>query len=285
MTLAFYALTVWKLAEKSIGILPVLAFPAVFSAIGHGQNALLTTALFAGGTLLLQRRPFLAGLILGVLCFKPQLAMLVPLALTVAGRGRALAGFVASALALAGLSWLAFGGETWRAFISENALARATLEQGLVDPGKMQSAFAALRLWGAPLGLAYGVQALVSLSAVVALVVLLRRTRDAHLQMAVTVVAGLLATPFVLDYDFTLLALPLAVACSRALREKFLPFEKSALLAAFLLPAVARPLALYADLPLSPLALALLLASLAQRVNENPRRGGAGISAPTDSIR
>jgi hypothetical protein len=267
-TLAGYALTIRQAAAKSFGILPILAFPAVLSTLGHGQNAFLTTALFAGGALLLERRPGIAGLILGALCYKPQMAMLVPLALAVAGRWRALAGFAAGVLILAGLSWLAFGEAAWRAFLAENVLARATLEQGLVDPAKMQSAFAALRVVGAPLPLAYGVQALVSLAAVAVMIRLLRRTPDALSQMAVTAVAGLLATPFVLDYDFTLLALPLAVVLSRALRGKFLPFEKSALLAAYLLPAVARPLALFADAPLSPLVLALFLAVLAQRVNK-----------------
>jgi hypothetical protein len=265
-TMAAYALTVRQIAAKSFGLLPVLAFPAVLSTIGHGQNAFLTTALYAGAALLLESRPVIAGLILGALCYKPQLAVLVPLALAVTGRWRSLAGFVGGVLVLAGLSWLAFGEAAWRAFFIENALARATLEQGLVDPGKMQSAFAALRLWGAPLVLAYGVQALISLAAVATLGLLLGRTRDAQLQMALTAIAGLLATPFVLDYDFTLLALPLAVALTRALSGGFLPFEKSALLAAYLLPAVARSLALHAFLPLSPVVLALFLASLAQRV-------------------
>ena len=154
---AAYALTVRKFAGGAVGLLPILAFPAVFSTVGHGQNALLTTALFAGGALKLERRPLIAGLILGALCFKPQLALLVPLTLAVTGRWRALAGFFAGALILAGLSWLAFGAETWRAFPAENALARATLEQGLVDQAKIQSAFAALRVLGAPLAAAYGV--------------------------------------------------------------------------------------------------------------------------------
>ena len=125
---------------------------------------------------------------------------------------------------------------------------------------------------GAPLVVAYGVQALVSLAAVAALIAMLRRTRDPRLQIAATACASLLATPFVLDYDLTLLALPLALVFSRARGkfppcEKFLPYEKSALLAAYVLPAVARPLALYAHLPLAPLTLALLLLSLMRRVN------------------
>jgi hypothetical protein len=265
-TLAAYLLTLRQIGAKAFGVAPLLAFPAVLSNIGHGQNALLSTALFAGGAALLERRPALAGMALGALCFKPQLALLIPLGLAVAGRWRALFALAAMALALGGLSYAAFGEATWRAFVSENALARATLEQGLVEPGKMQSVFTGLRLWGAPLAGAYAAQAVVSLAAIVAMILLLRRTVDAPMQLALVVIAGLLATPFVLDYDFTLLALPLTVMLARGLRDGFGAYEKSALLAAYILPALARPLALFLFVPISPLILALLFVVVARRV-------------------
>ena len=41
--------------------LPLLAFPALWIDLGNGQNAALTTAIFAGGALLLPKRPWLAG--------------------------------------------------------------------------------------------------------------------------------------------------------------------------------------------------------------------------------
>ncbi|MCI4677773.1 DUF2029 domain-containing protein [Rhodoblastus acidophilus] len=280
-TLGAYVLALRQIAAKPLGLLPILAFPAVLITLTHGQNAFLSTALFAGGAVLLERRPVLAGLLLGAVCYKPQLAIFIPLALAAAGRWRAFFAFGVAALALAGLSYVVFGDAAWRAFFAETALARATLEQGLVEPGKMQSLFAALRLWGAPFQLAYVVQAPVSLAAAVSLVFLLRRTGDARMQIALTVVATLLATPFVLDYDFTLLALPLAVVLTRALRTGFLPYEKILLLAAYMLPGVARVLALYALLPLSPFVLALLFASMARRVSLEASRAGRDDARPS----
>src|ERR1700733_10576985 len=47
----------------------LLAFPAVFWAIGTGQNAFLTAALFAAATLNVDRRPLVAGLLFGALCY------------------------------------------------------------------------------------------------------------------------------------------------------------------------------------------------------------------------
>ncbi len=52
--------------------LPILAFPAVFVCLGHGQNGFCTAALFAGGLLALDRRPLLAGVLFGLLAYKPQ---------------------------------------------------------------------------------------------------------------------------------------------------------------------------------------------------------------------
>ncbi len=264
-TLAAYALTLRQFAAKSVGLLPILVFPAVFSTLGHGQNALLSAALFTGGALLLERRPVVAGLLLGALCFKPQLAAMIPFGLLLAGRWRALFAFGASALALAGLSLAVLGEAAWHGFFAASAIARATLEQGLVDPGKMQSVFTALRIWGAPLGLAYAAQAVMALAVAAGLIVTLRRTRDARLQMALIAVAALLATPFVLDYDFTLLAAPLLVLLGRGQADGFRPYEKTLLFAIYLLPAVARPLAMYLALPLSPWFLALFFAALARR--------------------
>jgi hypothetical protein len=45
--------------------------PAAFIIIGHGQNGFLTAALLGGALHLLDRRPWLAGLLIGGLAYKP----------------------------------------------------------------------------------------------------------------------------------------------------------------------------------------------------------------------
>ena len=70
------------LREQGAGWLaPLLAFPAVFWTLGLGQNAFLTAALFGGFTLMVDRRPVGAGILLGALCYKPHFGLLVPGAL------------------------------------------------------------------------------------------------------------------------------------------------------------------------------------------------------------
>jgi hypothetical protein len=265
VTGAAYVAAIRRLLDRRIGWLPVLAFPGAFSNIGHGQNAFLTTALFGFGTSFLAERPLLAGACFGGLCYKPQLAFVLPIGLLVARRWRALAAMAATAAALALLSLLLFGAETWRAFLAEAPLARATLEQSLVDPEKMQSLFAGLRLLGIGVAPAYAAQAALSGAVLLALAVFIRRADDAIVQGALMATAALLVTPFLLDYDLTLLAIPLAVLLSGALRTQFLPYEKMILLAAYILPMVARTLGHYAHLPVAPAVVLLLFLALGRR--------------------
>jgi hypothetical protein len=83
---------------------------------------------------------------------------------------------------------------------------------------KTQSIFAALRLLGSPVAVAYALQG-GALSAAAALTVATwRRSVDQDFKSAVLATAGLLATPFVLDYDLTQLALPAAWLLRHAAR-------------------------------------------------------------------
>ena len=238
--------------------LTVLAFPGVLATVGHGQNAFLTTALFAGGASLVERRPLLAGALFGALSFKPQLAAVIPLGLLFAGRYRALAGMAAMVAALAAASLVAFGWDAWAAFLAETPLTRATLERGLVSFAKMPSVYAALRQFGGGGELAYAAQGVAALAALAGLALALRRERDARRQFALIAVATCLTTPFLLDYDLTLLIVPIAVLADEGLARGFRPFEISVAAAAFLAPGLVRPLAQYAHLPIGPLIVAAL---------------------------
>ena len=70
-------------------LLLALAFPAVFVNIGHGHNGFLTAALIGAGLLMLDRRPILAGILFGLMAYKPQFGVLIPLVLAATGRWRA----------------------------------------------------------------------------------------------------------------------------------------------------------------------------------------------------
>lgn len=252
--------------------LTLLAFPAVLINMGHGQNAFLTAALMGGGLMLLHRRPWIAGALFGCLVIKPHLALLIPVALAARGEWRAFIAAGSSALGLCLLSVAAFDAETWSAFFANAPLARHTLEAGLVDPAKMVSTFAAVRVLGGPVALGYALQGVVTVGVAAVLAGMARARRTPAAQNAALAAGAMLATPFVLDYDLTWLALPLAWAFVEARRTGFLPYEKVILAAAFMLPLFARSLALAAHLPIAPVVLIALFWSVTRqgRLLTNP---------------
>ena len=270
----------WRIARawlgSAAGAMPIFAFPAVLSNIGHGQNGFLSAALFGGGALWLQRRPILAGLCLGALAYKPHLGIMIPIALAIAGRWKTFAAAVATVLALAAASYGLFGLDTWRGFLADSSLARSTLEQGLVGDAKMQSAFAAVRLWGGGLVLAYGAQAAFAAFAAAGLFWLQRRAPNGGAEGPGMIVAALIASPFLLDYDLIILAAPLAWMLREGAEKGFLSWEKTILLAAFVLPAVSRTLATDAHLPLAPFVMAALFVAILRR--------GSNVDATPQSV-
>jgi hypothetical protein len=252
------------LGDRSL-TLAILAYPAVLSTAGHGQNALLSTALFGGGALLLQRRPVWAGILFGAIVFKPHLGLLIPVFLIARRQWTTLIAAGLTVVALAGLSLIIFGSETWQGFLAITPLARAVLEHDLVGPGKMVSTFAAVRLLGGAVPVAYVSQAVVALAAALLLIHLIRSHASAGAQAAALAIAALLASPFLLDYDLTLLILPLAWTFSQARRTGFDDWEKAVLLAAYMLPLVSRVAAEHAGLPLAPPVLIALFLVVARR--------------------
>jgi glycosyl transferase family 87 len=245
-------------AGPRIDALAILAFPAILINAGHGQNGFLSAALIGGGALILDRRPVLAGLCFGALVFKPHLAPMIPVALIAARRWTTLAAAAVAAAGLTLASWLVWGEAVWRAFIDAAPLARATLERHLVGDEKMQSVFAAARLLHSDLALAYALQGTAAVIAAIALARLAARRPRNGAEGPGIVLAALLASPFLLDYDLTLLAIPLAWAAREGIETGFAPGEKMALAVAYALPLFSRPLAGALGLPLAPLTIAVL---------------------------
>jgi hypothetical protein len=65
-----------------------VAFPAAWMSAASGQSSVLAAALFTIAARSLDRGPVLAGLCYGCLAVKPQLGLIVPIALIAAGRWR-----------------------------------------------------------------------------------------------------------------------------------------------------------------------------------------------------
>jgi alpha-1,2-mannosyltransferase len=237
-------------------VLLAVAFPAVFVNIGHGHNGFLTAALLAGGLVLLDRRPVAAGVLFGLIAYKPQFGILIPLVLVVTGRWRTFAAAAATVAALALAATLAFGADVWPAFLQSSRFARTeVLEAGGTGWHKIQSVFAWARMWGAGVPLAYALQGAVTVAVAVALARLWRAREDFAHQAAALAIATILATPYSLDYDLMVLAPTIAFLAADGLARGFGPYEKTALAALWIVPLVARSVAQATLIPVGTIAM------------------------------
>lgn len=245
--------------------IPLLAFPAVAINIGMGQNALLTAALFGGATLLIDRRPFVAGLLFGALCYKPHFGLLIPLALVMAGQWRAIAGAATSAVALISLSIATLGWQSWVAFIVAITGSHTIYESGQVDFAAFVSSFGAVRLMGGGPELAYAVQGAVSVAAAALVAVVWRRGLSLPTRAATLAAATLVALPLILFYDFMLAGIAMAWLVRAGREGGFMPWEKTVLLTAFVAPLLSRGFGSSFHVPIATIAAFALLALCAVR--------------------
>ena len=206
MTFGLYILVLRSiLAERSVAILvPLLAFPPVLWTIGLGQNGFLTAGLFGAATLLIDRRPAVAGLLFGALCVKPHFALLVPIALAAGGRWRAFAAAFASAAALCLLSLVVYGWPTWHAFLTAAMGSQAVYASGRIPFGGFVTPFGAAMLLGATGTLAGIVQAGATVAAAGFVAWVWRRGLPLPIRAASLVSAALVAVPLALFYDLVL---------------------------------------------------------------------------------
>jgi hypothetical protein len=249
-----------------IWILAALAFPAVFVNLGHGQNGLLTAALFGGALVALPTRPWLAGLLFGLMAYKPQFGLVIPIALLAGRQWRAIAAAALTVAALAGVTTLLFGAETWLAFAATTGISRKVLlEQGAVGFEKLQSIFAAVRLLGGGVTLAYAVQTTGTLIAACTAAWIWRLPLDHGQKAAVLVIATLLASPHVLDYDLVALGVAIAFMTMLGLTHGFRPYEITLLAFAWIVPLVSRAIAGVTGVPLGLIAMLALYAIAMRR--------------------
>ena len=119
----------------------------MFINLGHARDGFLTAALFAGALTQLDRRPLIASMLIGLLAYKPQFGLLIPLVLAVSGRWRVFFAAAATVAALALAVTLCFGMDVWTAFFASTKFTRSVvLEQGGTGWYKIQSVFSWVRM-------------------------------------------------------------------------------------------------------------------------------------------
>src|ERR1700720_4649798 len=263
-SLAAYLAAMRAILPRPETLLIAAAFPAVFINIGHGQNGFLTPALLGGALHWLNRKPWLAGVLIGCLAYKPQFGVLIPVALLAGGRWSTIGAAVATLAALLAVSFVTLGDGVWHAFADSMTFTQTVvLEQGGIGWEKIQSVFSAMRMWGAGVHLAYAVQIALALMLAASLAWLWQSNAAFELKASALATGSLLATPYVLDYDLVVLAVAIAFFARHGMDRGFRSFEISLLAAAWIAPLLSRGVAGATGIPLGLLVmLALYLFTL-----------------------
>jgi hypothetical protein len=194
-----------------------LLAPAVAVNVALGQNGAFTAALLLSGLALWPRRPILAGILLGLLVFKPQLAVLLPVAVIADRRWTLMFAAAASASAVLVLSVLAFGVASWTAFFGPTLATQNLMLSHGTGPFQwmMPSVFMAARVLGAAAPTALLIQAPFAVLGAGAAWLAYRSPAPPVERAAVLILATFLATPQAFNYDL----IPAAAAALVLLRR------------------------------------------------------------------
>jgi hypothetical protein len=203
-TLALYVTALCAPVWRRPIVATLLVVPSTSIAMYFGQSGVLAAALIIGGLRLLKTRPVLAGVLLGLAAFKPQLAILLPVALVAAGCWRTIATAAVTFLAGVAASSLAFGWSIWPVWAHMLATTYPIRDVDRVRLDRMMPTVTAnLQILGAPAAAVHLVQLGFAL---VAAAVIWRLWRRGPTRIGIAALAAwaLLVTPYGFVYDMAL---------------------------------------------------------------------------------
>ena len=229
------------LMQKLTGVfwLPALAFPSVWIAVMAGQNSFFTLGVAGLGLTLLDRRPWLAGVCIGLLAIKPQFGIVFPLVLLLGRQWRVIAAATITVAALCLAAGIAFGFDTFGEFFDSLSLfGHFIVERSAHWPGGIASAFGAARSLGLSPAQGYLIHAAFAVPAVLLAAYLSAIKARLALRAAAIGLATIVAQPYLLGYDLVWLALPILFLMVDGRRHGWLRWDVPVLVAAWLAPLI-----------------------------------------------
>ncbi|CAM3821363.1 glycosyltransferase family 87 protein [Polynucleobacter arcticus] len=268
-TFTAYVYVIKKNFSDNVMVLVLVAFPGVWMNFRLAQNGFLITALFGGALLLLPKYPRLSGAFIGALCIKPHLAMMWPVALLAIGAWQTLFSALATGLFFVGASVYFFGPELWEGWFSSLYLARQILETAQFHWNYSPSVFAFMSLLGAPLSLAYGAHIAIVILLILIVWKVWRSNASWPMRQSILVFASLLVSPYIMDYDLTLLALPIALIATQGMKYGWLPSERRMLALLWMLPILMVVLASATSFQIGPIVILVAVFTFLRRAMIN----------------
>ena len=231
-----FLLLLHRIPLPPIALVMAAGAPAVAQALFAGQNGLMFALFLGGGLMVLDRRPLLAGLLLGLATAKPQLAALLVPALIAGREWKALAAMLAAGAGLALLSAVLLGAGVWSSYITVPGDVREFMALGRFPWSRMPTVYTAARLAGLSDTAGTVLQAAGTSLVVAGIAWIWWRGGPANLRIASVLAGAPLATPFMYDYDLPFMLIAIGLYLADALARGPAQWERIMLLLVWLQP-------------------------------------------------
>ena len=236
-TIGLYLVAVYAIIPRPVAVIAALTPMAVPVNVLFGHNGFLTAGLIGLSLVFVERRPWLAGILFGLLTYKPHFGVLFPLALLASQNWRTLCWATASSVVLSAAAAAAFGYQGWPNFIDLLWHRNSSLSPDGVEL-ELQSIYGLLHWAGVSAWLSWTVHLAVAIVVAIAVCAVWAKPIPHSLKAAILSIGVLMVTPYVLRYDLCILSIPVAFLVKDGLSRGFLAGERTVILiclAAFLL--------------------------------------------------
>jgi hypothetical protein len=265
-TLALYLAAVYTIVPRPAAVIAALTPLAVPLNVLLGHNGFLTAGLIGWSLILVERWPWLCGMVVGLLSYKPHFGILFPFVFLASRNWRVLASAAAMSTFLGVAAGFEFGYQAWESFINllhERNSALSTDGVILV----LQSVYGSLDWAGATIWFSWTVHLTVALLVTIAICVVWTSRIPRNLKASILCVGVVTVTPYALQYDLCILSIAVALFVKDGLSSGFLPGERTAVLIC-----LAALLLWFAEIRIGPVVYGVLLLLIARRIAVYPSR-------------
>jgi hypothetical protein len=229
-TLLLYLAAVYAIIPRRAAVVAAVTSVPVLLNVLLGHNGFLTAGLIGLTLALMERRPWLSGIFLGLLTYKPQFGILFPFALLASRDWRVILGAAATSVLFGLAAAVDFGFEAWPAFIGALVERASSLNEDPALNLPLVSALGFLRAHGVNAHTAWTLQLAVTAIVAVAVSALWARPFSYPLKAATLAIGSILAAPHAIGYDLCILSIAAAFLVKDGSSRGYLPGERMIML-------------------------------------------------------
>lgn len=278
ITLVAYVFTIYKIAPHKLSIILALGFPGILANLLWGQNGFLTSLFLGCGLYYVETNPILSGLMISLLFYKPQFALLSFLVLLIGRHWRTLLWTLFFAGTMTAISILAFGFDLWQKYIELIPIIPKLILNDWVNISAINtSVYSFVRLLTGNQYLSTICQTAISSIVVILVCWTWIYVKNHNLRCVILSTGVLLTTPYILEYDLVLLALPLAFYGWDIYKQGWLKGELVVLFFLYLLPLLNWTIVETFGVQITPIALIILIIMALRRIRTFKAFGGQSV--------